>query len=101
MSLFCFASVKLFVLVFLIDSLINFSNSSQVYIAPFTLKTPGDPEISQPDAEYDPELGQSDPIICQVCGKLTDFRVILDPEWNFDPKGPFPGSGLTRVSLEC
>ena len=34
-----------------------------------------DPEISQPDTEYDPELGQSDPIICQVCGKLTDFQV--------------------------
>ena len=24
-----------------------------------------DPEISQLDAKYDPELGQSDPIICQ------------------------------------
>ena len=24
-------------------------------------------EISQPDAEYDQELGQSDPIICQFC----------------------------------
>ena len=48
-----------------------------------------DPEISQPDAEYDPELGQSDPIICQVCGKLTDFRVFLDPEWSLAPMDPF------------
>ena len=44
-----------------------------------------DPETSQPDVEYDPELGQSEPIICQVCGKLTDFRVILDPEWSLAP----------------
>ena len=48
-----------------------------------------DPEISQPDAEYDPELGQSDPIICQVCGKLTDFRVLLDQEWSLAPMDPF------------
>ena len=55
-----------------------------------------DPEISQPDAEYDPELGQSDPIICQVCGKLTDFRVILDPEWSL-AQWTLSGSSLTRV----
>ena len=30
---------------------------------PFRVKD--DPEISQLDAKYDPELGQSDPIICQ------------------------------------
>ena len=48
-----------------------------------------DPEISQPDAEYDPELGQSDPIICQIRRKLTDFRVILDPEWSLAPMDPF------------
>ena len=30
-------------------------------------------EISQLDAEYDPELVQSDPIICQVCRKLTQI----------------------------
>ena len=51
-----------------------------------------DPEISQLDAECDPELGQSDPIICQVCRKLTKFRVIFDPEWSLGPNGPFSGS---------
>ena len=78
--------------------------------ASFTLKTPGseidpervhwgqtpfrvndDPEISQLDAECDPELGQSDPIISQVCRKLTNFRVIFDPEWSLAPMDPFPG----------
>ena len=48
-----------------------------------------DLEIGQPDAEYDPELGQSAHIICQVCGKLTDLRVILDPEWSLAPMDPF------------
>ena len=59
-----------------------------------------DPEISQLDAECDPELGQSDPIICQVCNKLTNFRVICDPEWNLAPMDPFPGHadpGVLRV----
>ena len=85
----------------------------------YTLKTPGseidpervhwgqtpfrvndDPEISQLDAESDPELGQSDPIICQVCRKLTNFRVICDPEWSLAPMDPFPGHadpGVLRV----
>ena len=85
----------------------------------YTLKTPGseidpervhwgqtpfrvndDPEISQLDAEYDPELDQSDPIICQVCRKLTNFRVISDPEWSLAPMDPFPGHadpGVFRV----
>ena len=44
------------------------------------LRVSDDPEIRQLDAECDPELGQSDPIICQVCRKLTNFRVIFDPE---------------------
>ena len=76
----------------------------------YTLKTPGseidpervhwgqtpfrvndDPEISQHDAECDPELGQSDRIICQVCRKLTNFRVSFDPEWSLAPMDPFPG----------
>ena len=85
----------------------------------YTLKTPGseidpervhwghtpfrvnnDPEISQLDAECDPELGQSDPIICQVCRNLTNFRVIFDPEWSLAPMDPFPGHadpGVLRV----
>ena len=50
-----------------------------------------DPEISQLDEEYDPELDQSDPIVCQVCRKLTDFWVIVDPEWSLAPMDPFPG----------
>ena len=59
-----------------------------------------DPEISQLDAGYDPELGQSDPITCQVCRKLTNFRVIFDPEWSLAPMDPFPGHadpGVFRV----
>ena len=59
-----------------------------------------DPEISQLDAKCDPELGQSDPIICQVCRKLTNFLVIFDPEWSLAPMDPFPGhadSGVFRV----
>ena len=51
----------------------------------------GDPEIGQLDAEYDPELGQSDLIICQICRKLTDFRVIVNPEWSLAPMDAFPG----------
>ena len=61
-----------------------------------------DPEISQSDAEYDQELGQSDPIICQVCGKRTDFRVIVDPEWSMAPMDPFRvkfDPGVFRVSI--
>ena len=50
-----------------------------------------DPEISQLDAEYDAELGQSDPIVSQVCRTLTTFRVIVDPEWSLAPMDPFPG----------
>ena len=50
-----------------------------------------DPEISKLDAENDRELGQSDPIVCQVCRKLTAFRVIVDPEWSLAPMDPFSG----------
>ena len=61
------------------------------------------PGISQLDAEYDPELAQSDPIVCQVCRKLTDFRVIVDPEWSLAhglaPMDPFPGHADPGV--EC
>ena len=49
------------------------------------------PKISQLDAEYDTELDQSDPIICQVYRNLTNFRVIVDPEWSLAPMDPFPG----------
>ena len=48
-----------------------------------------DPEIRRPDAEYDTELGQSDPIICQVCRKLTRFRVTR--ELSMAPMNPFSG----------
>ena len=41
-----------------------------------------------------------DPIICQVCRKLTNFRVLVDPEWSLAPMDPFRVT-LTRVFLEC
>ena len=47
-----------------------------------------------------PELGQSDPFICQVCRKLTTFRVTVDPERSMTPMDPFPGHadpGVFRV----
>ena len=50
-----------------------------------------DPEINQLDAEYDPELGQSDPIIRQVCRKLTKLWVTVDPELSMTLTDPFPG----------
>ena len=59
-----------------------------------------DPEISQLDAKYYQELGQSDPIICQLWVNLTplfvnltDFRVTVDPEWSLAPTDSFPGHG--------
>ena len=81
----------------------------------YTLKTPGsngvkrvnwgqtpfrvndDPAIRQLDVEYDPELGQSDPIIGQVCRKLTKFWAIsyTEPQWILF------WVTLTRVFLEC
>ena len=56
-----------------------------------------DPEISQLDSEYDPELGQSDPFICQVCRKLTTFRVTVDPERSLTQIDPFPGHADSDV----
>ena len=59
-----------------------------------------DPEISQPDAKYDTELGQSDPIICQIYGKLTDLdrsSLTRNGVW---PQWILSGSSLTRVFLE-
>ena len=56
----------------------------------------------QLDAEYDPELGQSVPITGHVCGELTDFRVIVDPEWSLAPMDPFPchaDPGVFRVNI--
>ena len=37
----------------------------RVHLGQTPFRVIGDPEISQLDAKYDPELGQSDPIICQ------------------------------------
>ena len=59
-------------------------------LGPTPFRVNEDPEISQLDAKYDPDLGQSDPIICQFA---TDFRVIVDPEWSLAPMDPFPGHG--------
>ena len=95
-------------------------SKSSDFRASNTLKTPGseigpervhwgqtpfrvndDLKISQLDTECDPELGQSDPIMCHVCRKLTNFRVIFDPEWSLAPMDPFPGHadlGVFRVN---
>ena len=59
-----------------------------------------DPEIGQLAPEYDPELGQSYFIICQICRKLTKFWVTFDPELGPTPMDPFPGhvdQGVFRV----
>ena len=39
-----------------------------------------DSEFGQLAAAYDPELGQSDTIICQACRKLTKFWFTFDTE---------------------
>ena len=47
---------------------------------------------------YDPELGQADLIICQICTKkLTDFRVIFDQEWSVWPRWTLFRVTLTQV----
>ena len=70
----------------------NLCNIRYMPITIYTLKTPGskpdpemghwgqtpfrvndDPDISQHDAEYDPELGQFYPIVCQVSKKADRF----------------------------
>ena len=58
-----------------------------------------DLEIRQLDAEYDLELGQSDPILCQIRRKLTDYRVIVGSEWSLTPMALFRVT-LTRVFSE-
>ena len=64
----------------------------------YTLKTPGSNLTRKGIIAWgqtpfrvngDPGISQSDPIICQFCGKLTDFRVILDPEWSLAPMDSF------------
>ena len=51
-----------------------------------------DLEISQLDAEYDSELGKSDPIICQVCRKLTQIPGQFWPGMEYvTPMDPIPG----------
>ena len=61
----------------------------KVYLGQTPFRVNDDPDISQLDAECDPEMGQSDPIICQVCRKLTNSRVMFDPEWSLAPLDPF------------
>ena len=59
-----------------------------------------DPDISQDGAEYDPELGKFYPIVVKSARKLTDFRVIVDPESSLAPMDPFLGHadpGVFRV----
>ena len=40
-------------------------------------------------------------LFCQVCRKLTNFRVIFDPEWSLAPEWTLFRVTLTRVFLEC
>ena len=92
-------------------------NAVQRYSIESTLKTPGsnpervhwgqtpfrvndDQDISQLDAENDPDLGLSDPIICQDCRKLTNFRVTFDSELSMTPMDPFPGHADPGVFIE-
>ena len=65
---------------------------------PFRIK--GDPEISQLGTECDPEVGQSDPICCQVCRNLTNSRssLTMNGVW---PQWTLFWVTLTRVFLEC
>ena len=51
-----------------------------------------------PGSEIDPERVHWGQIpltragsICQVCRKLTNFRVSFYPEWSLAPMHPFPG----------
>ena len=66
--------------------------------APFRVND--DPEISQLDAEYDPELGQSDPIILSSLQKADQIPGHFWPGTEYDPNGPFFRVTLTRVYLE-
>ena len=67
------------------------SDPERVHWGQTQFRVNDDPLIDQLTAEYDPELGQSDHIICQVCRKLTKFWVTFDPELGPTPMDPFPG----------
>ena len=47
-------------------------NPERVHWGQTPFRVNDDPEISQPDAEYDPELGQYDPIICHSSLRKAD-----------------------------
>ena len=50
--------------------------------------------MTRKSVNYDPELGQSDPIIWQVCRKLTKFLVTFDPERSMTQMDPCPGRDI-------
>ena len=66
-----------------------------------TLKTPfrvkDDPEIGQFSADLTNNGVRLTQLWVTFRVKLTDFRVIVDPEWSLAPMGQFPGQFLTRV----
>ena len=47
-------------------------------------------EIGQHAAEYDPEPGQSDIVLCQFCRKLTNSGSLLTKNWVL-PRWTFSG----------
>ena len=82
----------------------NLNRTEKVHWGQTPFRVNVDHDISQLDAEYDPELSQSDPVICQVCRKLTDFWVFIDPEWSLASIDPFRvmlTRGFFRVSGIC
>ena len=60
-----------------------------------------DQQISQLEYDGDPELGQPDPIICQVCRKLTKFRVTFDRNGVWLQWTLFGWRWPMQVFLEC
>ena len=69
---------------------------------PYTLKNtvikfgPERVHWGQTSFRVNDDLGQSDLFICQVCRKLTKFRVTSDPELSMTPIDPYLVT-LTRV----
>ena len=47
--------------------------------------------VNLPAWEYDPELSQSDLVMCQACRKLIKFWVGVDPELGPTTMDPFSG----------
>ena len=67
-----------------------------VHWRPTPFRVNNDQDISQLDAEYYPELGQSDPIIVKTAERITKFRVTLVLELSIWPQWTFFRVTLTR-----